>query len=250
MTSDRAPGHPAPAARSGRLVAALCAVLVAAGGLSGCAAEVDKPGPVLLVGDSIFFLAGDDLTYALQTHGWKIVLNAYPGAGIQGGGYAPIDWPAKLRDLVRFVHPEAVVVELGTNGCPGCPSLARAIDADMRSLRGVDTVMWLTVNTEDPRADLGKRVNAALADATTRWSNLELVRYDKWMKGRTDLVPADNVHPTAEGSKALAGHVTDALEDRSSGWKTVRTQALGALAVLAVAFLVLRPRRSPAPSRR
>jgi lysophospholipase L1-like esterase len=249
MTSDRSPGRGARAARWGRLVAATC-VVVASSGLAGCGGDVEKPGPVLLVGDSIFFLAGDDLTRMLQSEGWKVVVDAYPGAGIQGGGYTPLDWPSRLRDLVGSVHPRAVVVELGTNGCDGCPSLADAIDADMASLRGVDPVLWLTVNTEGPRAELGQQVNAALAGAAQRHDSLEVLRYDEWMKGRTDLVPADDVHPTTAGNKAIARHVADALDERSGGWHRLRNRAVGAILVLGIIAVLLRPRRSAVSSRR
>ncbi len=249
MTSDQSPGRGARAGRWGRLVAAICVVL-AASGLAGCGGDVDKPGPVLLVGDSIFFLASNDLTQALQSDGWTVVVDAYPGAGIQGGGYTPLDWPSRLADMVGSVHPRAVVVELGTNGCDGCPSLDEAIDADMASLHGIDPVLWLTVNTEGPRADLGRQVNAALAGATRRHDSLELLRYDEWMKGRTDLVPANDVHPTAEGNKAIAGHVADALDERAGGWHRLRNRAVGAVVVLGIIAVLLRPRRSAVSSRR
>jgi hypothetical protein len=232
-----------------RSIAAL-GVVVATSGLAGCGGDLEKPGPVLLVGDSIFFLASDDLDRALQSDGWKVTIDAYPGAGIQGGGYTSLDWPSRMRDLVGSVHPRAVVVELGTNGCDGCPSLAQAIDADLASLDDVDPVLWLTVNTEGPRAELGQQVNAALADAAERHHNLHLLRYDQWMHGRTDLVPADDVHPTAAGNEAIARHVTDALDDRSGGWRTLRNRAVGAVLVLAIVVLVLRPGRRRVPARR
>lgn len=249
--AGRRPSPPGrgPRALVARLAGALCVWLVVAG-IAGCTGHIDKPGPVLLVGDSIFFLASDDLTYALRAHGWKPVISAYPGSGIKGGGFTNLDWPATMRDLVAFVHPKAVVVELGTNGCQGCSSLGGAIDDVMRSLRGVPTVLWLTTNTEGPFAARGKRVNAALSDATRRWGNLELLRYDRWMAGRTDLVPADNVHPTAAGTKALAGHVTDALDERSTPWNKAGNQALGLLAAAVIAAFVLLPRKKPAPARR
>jgi hypothetical protein len=249
MTHRLSPGCGARAARWARLLAAL-GVVVATSGLPGCGGDVERPGPVLLVGDSIFFLAGEDMDRALQADGWTVTIDAHPGAGIQGGGYTPLDWPARLQELAGSVHPRAVVVELGTNGCDGCPSLAQAIDADLASLGDVDPVLWLTVNTEGPRADLGRQVNAALADAAERHDNLHLLRYDRWMHGRTDLVPADDVHPTAAGNEALARHVGDALDDRTGGSRTLRNRAVGAVVVLAIIAVLLRPRRSAAPSRR
>lgn len=223
-----------------RLAGAVCAALLV-GGATGCA-EVSKPGPILLVGDSIFFLASPELTYALQTHGWRTVIVAYPGAGLRGGGYSPVDWPSKITDVVAFVKPEAVVVELGTNGCDGCASVAQAIDDDMKGMRDVGHVMWLTVGTTGPEAARGKAINEELSAATSRWPNLELLPYDRWMDA-PGLVPADDVHPTSEGNRVLAAHVDRALEDRSSRFGDVQNQALGAMAVVAVAAFVLLGRR-------
>jgi hypothetical protein len=70
------------------------------------------------------------------------------------------------------------------------------------------------------------------------------------MNGRTDLVPDDDVHPTAAGNEALAAHVTDALEDRSGRAARARSMAIGAVVVLGIAFLLLRPRRSGTSSRK
>jgi hypothetical protein len=223
-----------------RLAGAACAALLV-GGATGCA-PVSKPGPVLLVGDSIFFIASPDLTYALQTHGWQTVIVAYPGSGLRGGGYTPVDWPAKIRDLVAFVKPKAVVVELGTNGCGGCASVSQAIDDDMKGMRGVDHVMWLTVGTTGPNAARGRTINKELSAATSRWPNLELLPYDTWMASPA-LVPPNDVHPTERGNQVLAGHVEQALDDRSSRFGEMQNQALGAVAIVAVAAFVLLGRR-------
>jgi lysophospholipase L1-like esterase len=149
-----------------------------------------------------------------------------------------------MHDLVNSVRPKVVVVELGTNGCQNCASLPRAIDQDMQSLRGVPHVLWLTVNTEGPRAARGKVVNAALQDATKRWPNLELLRYDEWMKGRTDLVPATDVHPTAAGNVAIAKHLDAALQTRSQGWARNHGALLVALVVVLAAYPLVRKKSS------
>jgi phospholipase/lecithinase/hemolysin len=70
------------------------------------------------------------------------------------------------------------------------------------------------------------------------------------MQGRTDLLPADDVHPTAAGNKAIARHVADALDERSGGWHLVPKRAVSAVVVLAVIAAPLRPRRSAVSSRR
>jgi GDSL-like Lipase/Acylhydrolase family len=220
-----------------RLTAMVCAWVIVAGG-AGCSGTVSKPGPVLLMGDSIFFLANNDLTYVLRTDGWTMANDSYPGAGISGGGFSDLSWPPRMRDLVAYIKPQAVVVELGTNGCSGCASLPAAIDADMETLKDVKAVMWLKVGTEGPRADVGKEVNAALEEATERWGNLTLLPYDEWVAGRPDLVPPNDVHPTAAGQAALARHVGDALDDRAADAGKTRAQALGAAGLVVLVAIV------------
>lgn len=210
---------------------------------SGCEGTISPPGPVVLVGDSIFSMASDELTSALRGDGWEVTVDAYPGAGIRNGGFASVDWPARLRDLVAFAQPEVVVVELGTNGCGQCSSIPAAIDADMAQLRDVDLVLWLDVATSGPGADRGRAVNAALRAAAGKWDNLEVLPYDRWFAGRADLIQPDAVHPTPAGERALARHVADALRDRSGPADPSeggRAKALGVLAFVVVAAVLLR----------
>jgi hypothetical protein len=224
---------------------------VAAGLLVASAAacdggDLEPPGPVLLVGDSIFFGAAGELTWVLAADGWEVTVDARPGSGIGGGGYDGVVWPSRLRDLVAYVRPQVVVVELGTNGCGNCDSVPDAIAAAMEELEDVDSVLWLRVATTGPRAAQGHQINAALEQAAQRWDNLELLPYDEWMAGRTDLVPADDVHPTPAGQQALATHVGEELKARAgsagaAGDDTDR--AVGALAIVALAVAALRGRK-------
>jgi lysophospholipase L1-like esterase len=219
----------------------VCLLLAAA---SGCDGEVARPGPVLLVGDSIFALAKDDLNWVLRSDGWNTTVDAYPGAGVRNGGFTFVDWPSRLRDLVAYVRPTVVVVELGTNGCGQCDSVPDAINADMQQLRDIKTVLWVNTATFGPRAAQGRQVNAAIDAAARQWDNMEVLSFDDWFEGRTDLIPADDVHPTAEGARALARHVGDALSDRAGSKDDRGSQAMGLLAVVVAAAVLLRGSRT------
>lgn len=223
-----------------RLVALLCAgALLAAA--PGCEGSVSPPGPVVLVGDSIFAMASDELTSALRADDWDVTVDASPGAGIRNSGYdTDLDWPARLRDLVAFGRPEVVVVELGTNGCGRCNSIPEAIDAAMAQLRDVELVLWLDVATFGPGAARGRTVNTALHAADDRWDNLEILPYDRWFAGRPHLIPPDDVHPTPAGERALARNVAEALRDRSGPSGDGNSKAIGALALVVAAAVVLR----------
>jgi lysophospholipase L1-like esterase len=228
----------------GRLSGLVCVCLLVAG-VSGCDGVVARPGPVLLVGDSIFALAKDDLNWVLRSDGWTTTVDAYPGAGVRNGGFTFVDWPSRLRDLVAYVRPTVVVVELGTNGCGQCDSVPEAITADMRQLRDIKMVLWLNTATFGPRGAQGRQVNAAIDAAARQWDNMEVLSFDDWFEGRTDLIPADDVHPTDDGAQALARHVGDALSDRAGGSRDKRgSQAMGLLAVVVAAAVLLRRTRT------
>src|SRR5689334_245854 len=119
--------YPHRPVRTRRRLAAGLALLVAVGA-TGCHHEprVTKPATALVVGDSLLYLAANDVRSALKEKGWHAVVDARVGSGINGG-FTIDKWPPRVRDLVRATHPDVVFVELGTNGCTGCQSLGAAI---------------------------------------------------------------------------------------------------------------------------
>jgi lysophospholipase L1-like esterase len=200
-------------------------VLVVAVGLlaaSGAAAIADRhlvapPGPVLLVGDSLFFQSTNELERTLRGDGWTVRTTAVPGAGIAGGGYLDgFTWPPELRRQVEQHQPTVAVVELGTNGCGhGCGSVPDAIDRVLDSLEGVDLVLWLTVRGGTDRPRDPQEINAHLEDAAQTVVHLDLLRYDRWFTGRSELIRPDGVHLTPAGQRALAHRVRAALRERA-----------------------------------
>ena len=177
--------------------------------------EDATPGPVLLIGDSLLFSAADELHNALRDDGWQARVEAQPGAGIRGGGYADVNWPDYLKLATAATDYEIAVIELGTNACDGCSSLDAAIDDVMAPLREVDVVLWLDVRTEAPHPADPEAINEALRQATTRWPNLEVLSYDDWLDETPGMVDADGVHLTPAGQLAFTEHVRDALRERS-----------------------------------
>jgi lysophospholipase L1-like esterase len=220
MTRRRVPGG-ANAQR--RQVPVWLAMTVTLGMIAGSAAGalidrplISPPGPVLLVGDSLFFQSADELQRALRGDGWNVSIVAYPGAGITGGGYTQqLEWAHKLRLEAKLVHPRVAVVELGTNGCgPGCTSIPDAIDEVIDSL-DVDLVLWLTVRTDAARPRNAGDINTDLHDAAGTNVDLDVLPYDEWFTGRSELIRPDGVHLTPVGQRALAHRVRAALRDRA-----------------------------------
>jgi hypothetical protein len=173
------------------------------------------PGPALLVGDSLFYSAGDELQGVLSDDGWDLRVEAHPGAGLSGGGYSEVTWPVFLESVTAAEDYQVAVVELGTNGCDGCPSVPAAIDQVMTTLQDVDVVLWLNVRTESPRpgADMARQINEELERATDRWQNLEVLPFDDWLDGDPALIAADGVHLTDAGQLVLADRVRGALRE-------------------------------------
>jgi hypothetical protein len=191
----------------------ILAVIGVAGALFG-GPPISPPGPVLVVGDSLFYSAADELQAAMAEDGWETRIEAYPGSGIQGGGYTDLSWPTYLRDITRQNSYEVAVVELGTNGCDGCSSIRAAIDDVMRSLTDVEVVLWLDVRTDAPRpgAEMATEINEELYEAPERWGNLRVVPYSDWVD-EPGLVDTDGVHLTPAGQLVLTGQLRGHLRD-------------------------------------
>lgn len=180
---------------------------------TACGSDSSGRGSLLLVGDSIFFQAANELKRELRDEGWDVTVVAHPGAGLAGGGYTEVDWPTELRDELAS-DPDVVVVELGTNACGDpCGSRRSAIEAFMGLLEDVSHVFWLTVRTDPPRPHDAQAINEALRNAAGDHDNLELLPYHDWLDDRPGQAPRNNVHLTASGQQALAERLGDALPD-------------------------------------
>jgi lysophospholipase L1-like esterase len=178
--------------------------------------DVETPGPVLIVGDSLLYSAADELHNALRDDGWQARVEAQPGAGIAGGGYGDVYWPDWITLATAQQRYTVAIIELGTNGCDGCASLDAAIDDVMRPLEHVDKVLWLDVRSEAPRPTDAAAINDALRRAPTRWPNLEVLEFDDWLDNEPGMITDDGVHLTPAGQLTFTQHVRDELRDRSN----------------------------------
>jgi lysophospholipase L1-like esterase len=93
----------------------------------------------------------------------------------------------------------------------------------MARLADVPTVLWLTVRTRAPRPDAPGEINDALRAAAARYPQLELLAYDRWLRGRPGLVAEDGVHLTPSGQRVVAENVRRAVRARTTGPEASRT---------------------------
>ena len=98
--------------------------------------------------------------------------------------------------------PDAVVIELGTNGCGYCPSLGEGIDAVMEAVRDVPHVLWIDARSNGPIPDDPDKVNEAIRDAGDRWDNLTVVDFDE-LVGDDDIAN-DTIHLSDQGQAHFA----------------------------------------------
>jgi len=178
--------------------------------LSGRDREVTVPGNrLLLVGDSLLWGAIPQVQRTLTADGWAPTIAATPGTKVG-------DWAPGLPLQVAAAHPDAVVVELGTNDCdPDCATLTASIDQVMRSVAKTVPVYWLNVQTQPTYPIHPETVNRALNAAASHWPNLTLVDMNGHFRNHPEWHVADGLHFDDAGSVQLAQLIADALPARS-----------------------------------
>lgn len=181
--------------------------------------EVSPPGPVLLVGDSLLWQSADEMDAALAEDGWETRIEATPGAGINGGGFTSFAWPEHLDKITKQLDYEVAIVELGTNGCQGCPSVPQAIDNVMKNLHNVELVLWIDARRNAPRPGMARadEINSELRKAEDRWDDLEVLSLEELLENPTDspMIEPDGVHLTGGGQLVLTHSVREVLRDKA-----------------------------------
>jgi hypothetical protein len=187
-------------------------VVALVAGLTGCGDDRPSIGlaegsTVVLIGDSILYQSAEEVTDALEGAGLEPFIDAKPGAAIDG---APlINWHDALTLLVTAHHPDAVVVELGTNGCGYCPSMHEAVDAIMQAARDVPEVVWIDARSGGPVPEDPDAINDAIRGAGDRWDNLTVVDFDDLVDD--DDISDDRIHLNGGGQVHFAIALADVL---------------------------------------
>jgi lysophospholipase L1-like esterase len=162
--------------------------------------DLGQGATVVLIGDSILHQSTDEMRFVLTGAGLKPFVGGVPGAAIDG---APlVNWHDALAELVIAHDPDAVVIELGTNGCGYCPSLREGIDAVMEAARDVPNVLWIDARSDGPIPDDPDTINEAIRDAADRWDNLTVVDFDELVGGND--IADDTIHLSDEGQAHFA----------------------------------------------
>jgi lysophospholipase L1-like esterase len=160
--------------------------------LAGCsepgpAPAYDESTTVLAIGDSIMVGAEDHLTELVD----GITIDAEVGRPFRDG----ID--AVERRLSDGAAPNVLVVGLGTNAGTNAEAIDELVAAADRAGR------ILFVNVRVPR-EWEVATNTALADAASRYDNVEIVDWYRESGDGGELFRADGYHPNAAGSERWA----------------------------------------------
>jgi lysophospholipase L1-like esterase len=168
---------------------------------------VVKGNRVLLVGDSLLWQSINPVTNALKAEGWDPTITAAPGTTIGA-------WTAKMKSFIADVHPDVIVVELGTNNCvAACPRIDSVIDKLMRQVPRTIPVVWLNVQAQPTYPAHPESVNDALAAARTRWSNFTLVDMSARFRNHPEWHIEDGLHLSAAGSDQLGVLIAESLRN-------------------------------------
>jgi lysophospholipase L1-like esterase len=166
---------------------------------------------VEVVGDSITFFAGRDITAALGT---KYDSDVDAGIGKRIDEMLPA-----LQAAVRK-HPFAVVVNLGSNDARQAqthPDWHRGFEQMTALLIPMRCVLVTTINTGmdgQPGTNIvASEINQAISATVTAHHNLHMVDWNAAVHGTngTNLLTPDHIHPSAAGQLTLASLVRAAL---------------------------------------
>jgi hypothetical protein len=218
----------------------LMAVALVAVFATGCKREITKE--VLFVNDSVTHQSiiniveqmnsvpnGAPAARYAPTFGSSI-----PGAGLlQIPGVPPEDvkayWHAHLTSLIEHVNPEVLVVELGYNDCGrDLADYPASIDNFMDNIPAETPVHWLTMADVNNQRTCDETINAALNDATSRFSNLSLFDFAAHSQGHPEW-SVDGTHLSADGRADYASWLhaqLDAIYDQPDPEPEPEPQAL------------------------
>ena len=176
----------------------------------------------LLIGDSITEQSTPQLEFGLRAGGWEPTVEGHTGSGI--GSRNGFNWNQRLPELFGEVHPDVVIVELGTNDRNvSHDDVARSIDVLMEPLQSVPRVVWANVQRGFLTAESAETVNDELLKATVRWPNLEVLDMGGHFEHHPEWL-ADGLHLNEEGKAEfgrLVVHALDAPPSRVGGLSPV-----------------------------
>ena len=192
------------------------------------AARARAETQVAFIGDSITNLSGPTFRRVLVAQG-------YPEPFVSGiNGIRADQRVTEAPALLAPVHPDVLVIELGTNDVgqfaqdhPGADAAtrdahARTVAANVAALAGSTpcvVIVNVSANTMSPVAnDIARAENRALADWVIHEPRAHLADWDhvvadEFARGEPDgSMTSDTVHPTAHGADRLADLVAHTID--------------------------------------
>jgi lysophospholipase L1-like esterase len=169
--------------------------------LTGCsepesAPTLDESTTVVAIGDSIMVGAEDHLTDLVDGIEIDAEVGRPFGDGIE----------AVKRRLGAGTAPDVLVVGLGTNAGTNAEAIDELVAAADRAGR------IIFVNVRVPRT-WEATTNTALADAASRYDNVEIVDWYRASSDRGDLFRTDGYHPNEVGSELWANLIVAGIKD-------------------------------------
>ncbi|WP_201008672.1 acyltransferase family protein [Paenibacillus glycanilyticus] len=158
------------------------------------ATHVGQSGGVTVIGDSVIVGVKPNLE--------KLI----PNIVVDGKVSRQLSDAIDVVNTLKAAHQlgSTVVIELGTNGPFSSNKLDELLDAI-----GEDKQIYV-VNSRVPR-DWQDSVNKTLAEAADEHSNVKLIDWHSFSKGKTEWFTKDGVHLQPKGAEAYAGLIEEAI---------------------------------------
>ena len=178
----------------------ITSVLVVAGGLVGShAAVVAAPQPLdalFVEGDSLTVGSSRSIKANLAADFRQITVDAKVGRNT----------PSGISRLSGGQHANVWVVALGTNDDPNPVTMRRYVKTVL-SRAGTRPVLWVSVWRSAEYA----AVNRMLSRMDAKYTQLAVLRWDRFIKDHPELLASDGIHLTSTGYEIRGMMVADAV---------------------------------------
>jgi lysophospholipase L1-like esterase len=173
---------------------------------TGCADGQTVPvvQKILVIGDSLTVGSGPSLSADLSATGAAVTVDAAVGSGLTN---KVVDYRTRIPTDIAAVHPDLVVIALGTNDSGAGSGYGAEVDAVMNLLPAGQQVIWVLPRRPASLQPGIGQLAASVYAAVGRWPSLRVADVDGIMALHPEWVAPDGIHYNSTGYQTLGDAV-------------------------------------------